>query len=487
MIKIELSQQELELLAIKAEIYLASNSFWDYCCSIDGEFYDDSKPHLRYLCDTLENFYHKKLIQPTGKPFTKLAISMPPQHGKTRTMVHFCEWTLGNNNWERIITASYNDSTSSDFSRYVRDGIQREKFDLDDIVFSDIFPKTKIKQGHSGHEKWALSGQHFNYMGVGIGGSITSKGATILIIDDPIKGAVEAYNINHLNKVWTWYTGTFLSRVAAAGGKPLEIIVMTRWSNEDILGRNFADKIEGPQWFRLEMEAYDEKRDEMLCPQLLDKEAYEDRKRRMDRSIFLANYHQKPVQLEGTLYSPFKTYDHLPKDEKGNSLLEGRFNYTDTADEGKDYLCSINYGVYEGMIYVLDVLYTKKKMEFTEPATAKMLYKDDIGQAVIESNNGGRGFARNVARIYKENYGRIIPIKWFHQSKNKRARIFSNSARVNEIVMMPRDWHNRWSDFFNAIMTYIKEGTNDHDDGPDALTGCVEKVDRKLKPMAFNR
>lgn len=66
-----------------------------------------------------------------------------------------------------------------------------------------------------------------------------------------------------------------------------------------------------------------------------------------------------------------------------------RKNYTDTADEGKDFLCSICYVETEAGNYVLDVLYTQKGMEYTEPKTAEMLSKHNIQEAVIESNNGG--------------------------------------------------------------------------------------------------
>ncbi len=124
---------------------------------------------------------------------------------------------FGKNPKEKIITASYNDTVASDFSRYTRDEIQASKIDPFMICYSDIFPNTQIKQGNASFEKWALEGQHFSYLGAGIGGSVTSKGGTILIVDDPIKGAKEAFNENYLNSNWIWYTNTFRSRVSAKG------------------------------------------------------------------------------------------------------------------------------------------------------------------------------------------------------------------------------------------------------------------------------
>ena len=68
--------------------------------------------------------------------------------------------------------------------------------------------------------------------------------------------------------------------------------------------------------------------------------------------------------------NPFKEYDILPA-----TKLRKVKNYTDTADEGADFLCSITYLETEIGNFILDVLYTAKPMEYTEPKTAEMLTK----------------------------------------------------------------------------------------------------------------
>ena len=194
----------------------------------------------------------------------------------------------------------------------------------------------------------------------------------------------------------------------------------------------------------------------------------------MNKDIVLANYQQEPIDVKGRLYTSFKTYTEVPKDSTGKPLFKYILNYTDTADTGGDFLCSICYGMYEGAYYILDVLYTKEPMEVTEPATAKMLTRNNVGCALIESNNGGRGFARNVDRECKELGNRHTVVKWFHQSENKIARILSNSTSVMNNVYFPVNWQDMWPDFATDIMKYQKEGKNLHDDAPDALTGVYE-------------
>ena len=197
----------------------------------------------------------------------------------------------------------------------------------------------------------------------------------------------------------------------------------------------------------------------------------------MGVDIASANYQQEPIDLKGRLYDSFKTYTELPKDSSGNSLLEGIYSYTDTADEGDDFLCSIIWGVYMREAYVLDVYFTKASMEITEQETARRHQAFGVNTALIESNNGGSGFARNVRRISAEQLGNYATIfQWFHQSKNKKARIVSNSAWVQHHIYFPVNWRDRFPEYYAAMMKYQREGKNAHDDAPDATTGVAETM-----------
>lgn len=99
-------------------------------------------------------------------------------------------------------------------------------------------------------------------------------------------------------------------------------------------------------------------------------------------------YQGNPSSAEGVLYGDrFATYDKLPE----RTIKKG--NYTDTADSGEDYLCSVCYETgTDDTIYITDVLYTPLGMEATEPLVAAMLQRNGTRTARIESNNGGRGF-----------------------------------------------------------------------------------------------
>lgn len=455
---------KLNLVEIKKA--LARKSFFDYCNLKAPDFYKPNRQYLVRLCNELQEFYESD--------DEVLIVNLPPRHGKSRTAGNFVEWVLGNNKHEKIMTGSYNETLSTMFSKNVRNTIQEVKVDKDKIVYSDIFPGIKIKYGDGAMNLWSLEGSYNNYLATSPTGTATGFGCTLMIIDDLIKNAQEAYNEEVLQKHWDWFTNTMLSRLEE-GGKI--IIIMTRWATGDLAGRALEHyKEQGAKVRHISMKALQDD-GTMLCPEILSRKSYEAKCKAMGIEIASANYQQEPVDIKGRLYTSFKTYTKLPMDEKGNLLFTSIRNYTDTADQGDDYLCSINYGVYNGEAYVLNVLYTKQPMEVTEPAVAKMLYENKVNIADIESNNGGRGFARQVERILHEKYRtNRVQINWFHQSKNKKARILSNSTWVMNHVYFPVNWKDRFPEYYEAMTKYQKEGKNLHDDAPDATTGIAEKI-----------
>ena len=395
-------------------------------------------------------------------------MNMPPRHGKSRTATKFVQWLFGKfGSTIKVMTGSYNETLSGTFAKQVRDCIAEQRT-LGVTVYNDIFPDTKIKYGEAAAAKWALEGsQQANYLATSPTGTATGFGCNIMIIDDVIKNAEEAYNANTLQKLVTWYTDTMLSRTEN-GFKV--IIIMTRWSNDDLAGFVLAnyDNVVHVNYKAVQDDGT------MLCPEILSKKDFELKTKNMNKDIVAANYQQEPIDVKGRLYSSIKTYKDVPRDGSGKPMFKYILNYTDTADTGGDFLCSICYGMFNDEYYVLDVLYTKEAMEITEPATAEMLTRNNVGCAIIESNNGGRGFARNVEKECKALGNRHTNVKWFHQSKNKIARILSNSTSVMNNIYFPVNWMDRFPDFARDITKYQREGKNEHDDAPDALTGVYE-------------
>jgi len=438
---------------------LSRRSFYDYAQLRAPDFYKEDREFLQRLCHEFQDFM--------AAPERLLVINLPPRHGKARTASLFTEWAFGEDPTRKVMIGSYNEILSQSFSRAVRGGIQMQPFDDSRLCFADVFPGISIEQGDGAVNKWALAGQNASYLATSPGGTATGFGANLVIIDDIVKNHLEAFDDLVLERHWEWFVNNILSRTEA--GYKL-IIIMTRWSSRDLAGRLMEDYQRTGRPFRhVSMRAWDGKK--MLCPEILPYEEYMEKTQSMGKDIVAANYDQEPLDLKGRLYSRFKTYTQLP--EAGG--IQGIRAYVDTADEGNDFLCAIIYAEFMNEAYVLDVYYTQDAMEKTEPELARRLFAQRVNSAKIESNNGGRGFARTIKRLLAETHkSEFTRVSWFHQSKNKTARILSHATWVMDHVYFPANWGDRWPEYYKAMHSYLREGKNAHDDAPDATTGVAE-------------
>ena len=441
---------------------LARREFWEYCKLLHKDFYREDREFLKELCYKLQDFYYN------DDEF--MIVNEPPRHGKSFTATNFVEWVLGQNPLERIMSASYSHDLSKNFSKKVRGTISTEKIG-DNIVYSDIFQETRLKFGSSEAMKWQTDkSDQINYLATSPSGSATGFGCTLMVIDDLVKNAYEANNENILEAQYEWFTNTMLSR---REGKKKVLIIMTRWSSKDLAGKILEYvKENNISYSHINFKAEQED-GTMLCPSIFDKKASERAKQLMGEDIYEANYNQTPIDMKGCLYSNLQTYSELP------TVLE-ICNYTDTADEGTDYLCSINYAICsDDKAYILDIIYTQDAMEITEPLVAGMLTKDDVNYAVIESNNGGKGFARNVERICRENNNNHTMFKRFTQTKNKVSRILTGATGVMQNVIFPEDWKSMYPKFYKDVTQFQRLGKNKHDDCVDVLTGIYEQLRKR--------
>jgi len=437
---------------------LARREFWEYCKLKAKDFYKDDRIYLKEICDDLEEFCFND--------DDVLILNLPPRHGKSRSAGLLVQWLMGKDNTNKIMTASYNETLSTVFSKQVRDSIMENKADEDIIVYSDIFNNTKIKRGDAAAKMWSLEGQSCNnYLATSPGGTATGFGADYIIIDDLVKSAYEANNQLILENHWDWFTNTMMSRLQ---GKRKIIIIMTRWSTNDLAGKaiDYFNDI-GLKVKTIVMKAFDGKN--MLCDEVLNKRQYNILMETLGEDIASANYNQVPLNLKGALYTTFLTYNELPE-------FEGIYNYTDTADLGTDYLCSITAGLYKGKAYILDIYYTQAGMETTEPELAKRLMNHKVNYCYIESNNGGRGFGRNVEKETRSLGNNTTSFDLFTQAKNKNARILTGATTVMNCIMYPEHWKSMYKEFYRDTINYQRTAKNIHDDNADSLTGLTEKM-----------
>ena len=473
---IAIDRQKLEkkyLLTRELKIREARRSLWAFCKLLEPDFYQEDRPHLKELCQVLQDLYEKKLISSdTLEILDSLMINLPPRHGKSRTLVLFVAWVLGVNSKEKILIVSSGDDLANDFSRFIRDCISKTKLNTYEIIYNDVFPNSKIAKGNASVEKWALEGRFFNVLSAGYqSNKITGRGFTIIIADDLISGEKVALNPVALERINNFVSGTLAQRKEKGC---IEIFNMTRWADDDPCGVKLSNPKLAKYYYVHKRQVMNRETGEMLCPAIFDKDQYERAKDEVSPLVFFANYFQEPITLKGGLYD-LQDYEKLPEN------ISKIISYVDVADGGGDWL-SAPCGAVEfdeikqkNYIYITDWLHSDQNTDITEPLLVNMLIDNKVDFCKIESNAGGRTFASNIQEeLIKLNANTYI--ETFAQKENKLGRILTNYSNINKYVRVPKDFWIKNRDAAKALYSFKKDARNKNDDAPDALTGLYEMV-----------
>lgn len=418
----------------------------------------------------------------------------------SRSISNSLEWILGKYPSERIIYTSYNDVTAEKFSRYVRDSIMEKRELPEDedprILYPDIFPNTRIKASHKSVKRWALEGQHFNFLAAGVGGSVTSEGGSIIVVDDPVKNAEEAFNKLTLQSKYDWYTGTLLSRISAETVDPIEIIIMTRWSEDDLCGRILSQDTH-KEWKIISMEAYsdynremnsihyseedfkkmDSNTKKMLSPKTFSFKRYKYLRKMMDPMILNANYHQKTFDKENFLYDKFDTYTQEDIKDLAFDRIAIRL---DPAGDGSDYFVYMEYG--EKMIgdtnyaYIFDMYMSNEAYKKVIEEVALRIGKSKASVCHIEGNRGGEAIRESLANKVKLYGNPGIKFNIYSEKENKEAKIKLYAHIVNERIKMPERWEENYSSIYNHVSSFQRVGKNAHDDPEDVLSNIARDL-----------
>lgn len=431
-------------------------------------------------------------------------------HNTELVIKSFISWCFALNPRCRFLHLSYSDILVNDNSETIKNIMQEE-------LYKTLFPNSALASEKGSAKRWktkaggelyAVSTQgqvtgfgagavdevpdidkmdggndiftfddHTNEM-LDMIGATTNIFQGAIVIDDPIKPEDAESDIVR-ERINMRFENTIRNRTNSRN-TPI-IIIMQRLHEHDLCG--YLQEIEPDEWTVLSLPVIqvdpETGEEHALWPM---KHTLEElyKMREINPLVFDTQYMQDPTPKEGLMYEGFRTYkiEELPT---GTKALQ-KWNYTDTADTGADDLCSICFINTPEYCYITDILFTDAPMEVTEPKQAEMLTKNGTVEALIESNNGGRGYSRNVKRILRVDLRNFrCAIKTFTQTENKKARIYTASANVQSDILFPEGWERKWPKFYKALMSYRKDNKkrNQHDDAPDCLTGVYEMHARK--------
>jgi predicted phage terminase large subunit-like protein len=232
----------------------------------------------------------------------RLIINLPPRHLKFfMVSVAWPAYLLGLDPTVKIICVSYSDELTKtlarEFKRVVESAWYRH-------FFANVRPTKST-------ENELVTDQGGSRFATSVGGTLTGRGADVILIDDPIKPE-DAQSEAARNKVNEWFRSTLLSRLDDKQRSVLAI-VMQRMHVNDLTG--FVEGFGG--FTRLSLPAiatqdqeialphgqvYPRPRGEVLQPLREDRVTLERIRGEIGSSNFSAQYQQAPEMPEGSLF-----------------------------------------------------------------------------------------------------------------------------------------------------------------------------------------
>ena len=392
----------------------------------------------------------------------RLIINMPPRHTKSEFASYLLPaWFLGKFPHKKVIQASNTGELAVGFGRKVRNLVDSE-------VYSSIFPNLALQADSKAAGRWNTS-KGGDYFAIGVGGTVTGKGADVLIIDDPHseqEAAMAASNPEIYDKVYEWYTSGPRQRLQPGGAI---VVVMTRWAQRDLTGQvlKSAAQRSGEEWEVIEFPAILPS-GRPLWPQFWSLEELSALREELPNAKWQAQYQQNPVGNESAIVKR-DWWKWWEKDDP--PVCEYILQSWDTAFEKTqraDYSAGTTWGIFaceeDNFAPNIILLNTyKKRVEFPELKRDVMReyneYEPD--SLIVEKKASGAPLIYDLRAMG-------IPVQEYTPSKgqDKIARLNS----VSDIIASGKVWvpQTRWAEELVDEVAAFPSG--EHDDLVDATT-----------------
>lgn len=407
----------------------------------------------------------KKFQEIAEGKIKRLIINLPPRHTKSEFASFMLPaWFLGKYPSKKIIQCSNTAELAVGFGRKVRNLVGSEQY-------SKIFPGVTLRSDSKAAGRWSTSGNG-EYFAIGVGGTVTGKGADLLIIDDPHseqEAALASSDPSVFDKVYEWYTSGPRQRLQPGGAI---ILVMTRWSKRDLVGKIIKSAYErdGDEWEVIEFPAILPSGNP-LWPEFWSIKELESLRTELPLSKWQAQYQQQPTSEEGAIIKRewWKIWeeDRPPTCE----FIIQSWDTAFTKNERSDYSACTTWGVFHldenpQDVHIILIDAFKKRMEFPElKESALQSYREYEPDAfIIEAKASGAPLIYELRKMG-------IPVQEFTPTRgnDKISRINS----VSDLFASGKVWApaTRWAE---EVMEEMASFPNsDHDDLVDSSTQAL--------------
>ena len=425
------------------------------------------------VCQALDEF----LQDIVDKKSPRLIICAPPRSGKSELVSRrFPAYVLGRYPDLSFIGTSYSSDLAGSFSKDVQRIMEEPSFHE---VFPDVYIPAKgipSKGAVRQADRFDIIDYKGSYYTVGVGGSLTGRGANCLVIDDPVSNMQDALSERVRNSTWDWYTSTAYTRLAPGGGL---IVMCTRWHMDDLIGRLLTaqDLGEGDNWKVINFPAIAEsdepyrKAGEALHPERFDLDALMKIRNSVGERVWAALYQQHPVPDGGGLFKAdwiqHWTPETLP--EHFDAMVMS-WDMTFKETNVSDFVVGQVWGREGANFYLLDQVRARMDFVKTRDAFVKLVEKwPNVRRRLVEDKANGPA----IISALKDKITGIIPITP-KESKEARAASVTTLWEAGNVWLPPVDTHPWVKREFIPELLSFPAGA--HDDQVDSCTMALNDL-----------
>lgn len=416
--------------------------------------------------------------------YDRVCISMPPGTQKTTLEKFFASWTIGKHPQDYSLFFSHNSDITEKFYK----GVLDITTDNMEYRWGEIFPNVplqatnaKLQEINFGKYK-TFSSLQCSSIGSKNAGKVRTN--RYLFCDDLIGTIEEALNPMMLDKIWRIYGVDLKQRKLNEQVK--ELIIMTRWSTKDVIGRIIELYGDNPRTKIIAIPDIDPNTGESNFNYEyngMSVEFFNDQALTMDDVSYKCLYKQEPIEREGLLFPEDKVrrYKELP-----TTPIKRITGQVDCKAKGTDFYvfpCLVEFEGYEGDYYCIDAICNNSPdYELQYERSANLIVDNEMNDCEFEANLGGDRVAEEVRKRVEEK-GWICNVTDRMTESNKEARIFQCSNWIlQHVIFKDRKLYNAKDDYgtmVSELLKYSVSGKNPHDDVPDVFANFCLRMRAK--------
>lgn len=414
-----------------------------------------------------------------------LGFSQPPGTGKTTIIKFLLAYIIGQEPKSANMYISYSDG----MTKMLLDSVKSMLTDRNEYCFHEIFPGLGDPATSAEYKtiSYRRAGDFPTLGLVSLSGSVTgrTRANRFLVTDDLVKNKEEARSPERLDKLFSDYTATLTTRMI--GDNVKQIMLGTRWSSYDPLGRMEDEHGDDPRYTFIAIPVWDENEIsnfEYDHPDRYTTEKIRDIKNTIDSADFECLFMQHGIEKEGLAFAAdtLKYYNGVLPDGQPDNIVF----VNDVAWGGGDSLSMPVGFVYGDDVYIHDWIFDKRDKSCTKPRVVAKILQHKIKMGRTEANNGGDEYSDDVSRILKKEYGYSINMSHQKAPTNmaKLTRIEQHAPNIRQFYF--RSDNCRDEDYrraMNELTSFSFTVKNKHDDAADSLAMMVDYLSHGIKSV----